>query len=398
MTEPKYKNDLPGFTRAEFEHRAERARKLMRAEKLDGLLLTSQQNMEYLSGFISQFPWATPARPWYFLLPRLGQPVAIIPTVGIENWRATSWVKEVRAWRSPNPENEGLDILAATIKDIRRRYGRIGVELGAETRIGMPVGDLLRLRRKVRPFEMVDGTGVMRELRIIKSSAEIARLRRVCQIVCDTFDALPSFVSAGDSEKEIMRKIKAHASARGVDSTSYMMTHAGPGGVQSFIMGPTDRRIRAGDVLSIDAGCIYDGYFSDFDRNFSVGKPSAEIERAHALLHKATDAGLAAARPGNTAEDVFKAQANVIAPDGDAAGFTRMGRFGHGLGRVMTEPPSNMLGDKTVLRPGMALSIEPGMALSGGQLFIHEENVAITEDGCRLLTRRAPKRIPVIPC
>ena len=75
-----------------------------------------------------------------------------------------------------------------------------------------------------------------------------------------------------------------------------------------------------------------------------------------------------------------------------------MGRFGHGLGKLMTEPPSNRIGDRTKLRPGMVLTIEPGVLLRNGRLLVHEENTVITEGANRLLTRRAPRRIPVIPC
>ena len=392
------KREIPKFTRREFEARAERARKLMTAAKLDGLLLTSQPNMEYLSGFASQFPTSSPTRPWYFVFPRLGAPVAVIPTGGVDNWRRTSWVTDVRSWRSPNPENEGLDILADSILRIRRRYGRFGVEMGPETRIGMPVGDLLRVRRKSRPLQMVDGADVMRELRLVKSPAEIARMRRVCQSVCDAFDALPSYVTAGDSEKEIMRKVQVDIIARGVDKTPYMMTISDRGGVRNFLMGPTNRRIGKGDVLCVDAGCTYDGYFCDFNRNYAIGEPTDELKRAHELLYKATTAGIRAARPGATAEDVFLAQAKTLTGGVIEEGFDKMGRFGHGVGMVMTEPPSNRLGDRTVLKPGVTLTIEPGIMLRRGKLLVHEENLVVTEAGSRLLTRRAPKQIPVIPC
>src|SRR3981189_1137329 len=73
-------------------------------------------------------------RPWYFVLPRVGNAVAIIPEIGETNWRATSWCKSLLTWPSPVPENEGLDLLAGAIKRIKRRYGRFGVELGQETR------------------------------------------------------------------------------------------------------------------------------------------------------------------------------------------------------------------------------------------------------------------------
>ena len=73
-----------------------------------------------------------------------------------------------------------------------------------------------------------------------------------------------------------------------------------------------------------------------------------------------------------------------------------VGRSGHGLGMHLTEPPSNMPGDRTPLKPGMVMTIEPGMEYAPGKMIVHEENLVITEDGCELLTRRAPKEMPIV--
>lgn len=73
-----------------------------------------------------------------------------------------------------------------------------------------------------------------------------------------------------------------------------------------------------------------------------------------------------------------------------------VGRLGHGLGLQLTEPPSNMPGDETVLEPGMVITIEPGMEYDAGKMIVHEENVVITTDGAQLLTRRAPREMPMI--
>jgi Xaa-Pro dipeptidase len=73
-----------------------------------------------------------------------------------------------------------------------------------------------------------------------------------------------------------------------------------------------------------------------------------------------------------------------------------VGRLGHGLGLQLTEPPSNMPGDDTVLEPGMVITIEPGMEYAADRMIVHEENVVITADGAQLLTRRAPREMPII--
>ena len=154
-------------------------------------------------------------------------------------------------------------------------------------------------------------------------------------------------------------------------------------------------RLRKGDIFLIDTGARYGGYFCDFDRNYTVGAaPTEEAKRVQAALYEATDAGIRAATPGNTAADVFHAQAKVLRDAGFDLG--NVGRFGHGLGKLMTEPPSNMPGDSTPLVPGMVLTIEPSAMYGNGKLLVHEENLVVTEDRPKLLSRRAAPEITLI--
>ncbi len=161
-----------------------------------------------------------------------------------------------------------------------------------------------------------------------------------------------------------------------------------------LIMGPTDRVLGLGDVLIIDTGTTYDGYFCDFDRNFAVGPPSDAARRAHQVVYRATEAGIAAARPGATTSDLWAAMWAVL-EKGGALGES-VGRLGHGLGMQLTEGPSNKPGDDTPLDPGMVITIEPGMEFAPGKLMVHEENIAVTDGEPELLTRRAPPEMPII--
>lgn len=169
---------------------------------------------------------------------------------------------------------------------------------------------------------------------------------------------------------------------------------SGPGGVAQIVCGPHDRLVQEGDVLFIDTGSTFDGYFCDFDRNYAIGKISDEAKRVHDALWLATEAGIAAAVPGARTDDVFRAMAKIIEEAG-AIG-NNVGRLGHGLGMQLTEPPSHRLGDGTEIVENMVLTIEPGMEYAPGKMIVHEENIAITKDGPRLLTKRAPREMPVI--
>ncbi|MGE0095474.1 MAG: M24 family metallopeptidase [Alphaproteobacteria bacterium] len=381
----------PPFTRAEFEQRVERARALMAAARLDALLIAPEANRPYFSGLESQIAWISPSRPWHLIVPLKSEPVAVIPASGLREWRESAWVGEVRTWRSPNPDNEGLDLLAAEIKRAARRFRRIGVELGQEARLTMAPGDLMRLLDMIRPIRAADCQPLMRQLRFVKSKAEIARLRHIGGIVSDAFAALPHLFHARMRDADLLRALQADILLRGADKTPYMVIGSGRGGYDSTSLGPIGRRLVAGDVFQIDTGSRYGGYFCDFCRNYMVGKPPAAVQRAYDALWRATQAGIDAAIPGRTAADLFHAQARVI----EAAGFQvrDAGRMGHGLGRNITEPPSNKPDDRTILVPGAAVTIEPMCAFGRGKLMVHEENLVITDKGPLLLSKRAPTEI-----
>ena len=121
--------------------------------------------------------------------------------------------------------------------------------------------------------------------------------------------------------------------------------------------------------------------------------PDAAL-RAHEGMWRATEAGIAAARPGATTDDVHRVMAAII----DAAGSlgNNVGRLGHGLGMQLTEPPSHMPGDGTVLTEGMVLTIEPGIEYAPGRMIVHEENLVVRAGPPDLLTRRAPREMPRI--
>jgi len=144
----------------------------------------------------------------------------------------------------------------------------------------------------------------------------------------------------------------------------------------------------------LDTGCVWDGYFCDFDRNWAIGRADETARQAYDVLWRATEAGIAAARPGNSCRDLFIAMSDVIAEMDDSGGD--VGRLGHGLGMQLTEQPSHAMFDRTVLVENMVLTIEPSLSYGDGLMMVHEENIVVREDGAELLTRRAPPELPLI--
>jgi Xaa-Pro dipeptidase len=382
-----------GFPTDEFEVRLDKAQAAMRDVEVDGLVLTMPQNFRYFSGFNSQF-WESPTRPFFLVVPSEGKPIAVVPSIGGPGME-TTWVTDIRTWPAPRPSDDGVSLLREVLRSLPRRYARIGWEMGRESIVRMPIIDFDRLRQDISGIEFVDGSPLIWSLRMVKSEREIEKVREACRIGSDTFDLFLDRLCYGDTEVDVSRKFRIAAHESGGDTVPFVSVCSGEGGYAQVIVGPQDVPQTAGRIMFVDTGITFDSYFCDFDRNFAFGHITDAAQRAHEIVWDATQAGLDAARPGITAHDLWAAQGHVLTEAG-ASSNNNVGRFGHGLGMHLTEPPSNMSGETTLLRPGMIMTIEPGMEYAPGKMLVHEENILITEDGCELLTRRAPRIMPIV--
>ena len=380
-----------GFSTQEFEQRLIKAQDVMQQYKLDGVLLTTPQNIRYFTGYDSQF-WESPTRPWFVIVPASGKPIGIVPEIGESEFKKT-WLDDIKTWPSPRPEDEGISIVKSTLEHLTKIHGQIGAEFGKEMAIRMPVKDLFKLKENLNT-NIVDGSDAIWEMRMIKTNAEVERIKHICSIASDAYYDLPSKLNIGDTEREAVNKLKIDIINRGADNVPFMPGISGEGGVSQIVCGPSDRIIEKGDILFIDTGSTFDGYFCDFDRNFAFGSATSEVEKVNEILWNATEAGINAAKPGVSTYDIFNTM-NKIISDGNAVG-NNVGRLGHGLGLQLTEPPSHRPGDNTIIKENMVLTIEPGMEYAKGKMIVHEENVVIRKDGAELITKRAPKEIPII--
>jgi len=381
-----------GFEVSEYENRLNKIQKLMFESKMDVILLTTQVDIEYYTGFKTQF-FQSPTRPWYVLIPASGKPQAIIPTIGESGMRET-WVDDIKTWTSPNPKDDGISILLSSINSLTKTHKCLGVPKTLESTLRMPLGDYEYLINALNDIEIKDANKILRKVRFVKSAAEIAKIKHICQLTSQGFIDLEGFLKAGESERENCKRFKQHLLSLGADDTPYIVSGSGQEGYGSIIMGPTEKIIEEGDLFIIDTGSVFDSYFCDFDRNYAFGHIGDEAKKAYRVAYDATEAGFNAAQVGNTTSDIFNAM-NDILQKGGALGNT-VGRLGHGLGMQLTEWPSNTSTDNTVLEPGVVLTLEPGMAFLPGKEMVHEENIVITENGPEWLSIRAADELPII--
>lgn len=376
----------PGtFDTVEYLARLARAQSALNAEGIDALLLTGDADIRYFSGFLTRF-WESPTRPWYLIVPATGLPTAVIPQIGVD-LMARTWITDIRPWPAPHPTEDGTALLA----DALRPHSRVATPMETGTHLRAPLAEWATLNGRLPNPVRSDG-GLMRRLRQIKSPAEVARIEATCTGAARAFTRLPGAIAAGDPLSTVFRRFQILLLEEGADWVPYLAGAASPGGYADVISPADGRRLTEGDVLMLDTGAIRDGYFCDFNRNFCVGQPDGALRDDHARLIDATHAGFDALRPGQTAEAVFATMDKIL-----TGGATTTGRYGHGLGLHLTEPPSLMRGDTTVLEPGMVLTLEPVLERRPGVTLVHEENVVITETGARWLTPPAGPDLTVIP-
>jgi len=382
-----------GFDTAEFAARCALAQAAMAQADIRALLLTSEAEIRYFTGFMTQF-WQSPTRPWFVVLPSSGKPVAVIPSIGAPLMRHC-YIDDIISWASPAADDDGITLVADVIRQHVTKGGSLGMLMGRETAVRMPLADLFALQQRLGAIHLRDMTADIQQIRMVKSPAEQAKLRHICGIVSDVFAHVPAWLQAGMPFDDCFRRFKIDALERGVDDVSYLVGGVGAGGYDDIIGPPVSKALATGDVLMFDTGCVWDGYFSDFDRNFGIGSASIEAQDAHKKLFDATEAALSILRPGITAADLFAAMDDVLRPD-QSFGDGDVGRYGHGLGIQLTETPSHTAWDTTKIKAGMALTIEPSINYGNGFMMVAEENLLVHDDHIELLTTRAPRDLPVI--
>lgn len=377
------------FPRAEYERRIAALQSRMAAAGQDALLLTTAADVFYVTGFLTRF-WESPARPWYMVIPATGAPVAVIPAIGAD-LMGRCWIEDIRVWPAPDPRDDGVSLLAQTLSDLVPEGGAIAVPMGLETQLRAPLADFACVQRRIGDRKIVDGTDTLQRVREVKSDLEVAAIRESCAIAGRVFDRVPEFARAGVPLSQVFRDFQIALLQEGADWVSYVAGGAGPGGYGDVISPADDRPLQAGDVLMLDTGAVRNGYFCDFDRNYSVGPPDAETAKAQEALWQATEVAIKELRPGMRACDVHTVLADALTDHGTQP---LGGRLGHGLGVTLTEWPSFTQLDETELVAGMVLTLEPGVEIAPGRCLVHEENILLTDHGAELLSPRAPRLLP----
>jgi Xaa-Pro dipeptidase len=256
--------------------------------------------------------------------------------------------------------------------------------LGAEPR-GLRFLELRLLEHALDNADFIPADHCVASLRMHKDAIELDAMRKAVQIAQRALLATLSSVKIGITERELAAELTLQTLRHGSDPELPFapIVSGGPNSANPHAV-PTNRALQAGDLLVIDWGAAWQGYFSDLTRTFAIGKPDPEMTRITRLVAEANAAGRGAARPGVAAGAVDAATRSIIEKGGYGAYFTH--RTGHGLGMEGHEEPYIRAGNLLVLAPGMTFTVEPGIYLPECNGVRIEDNVVITATSVETLS------------
>jgi len=344
-----------------------RQRQLMPAidkRRLDAMLVTHLPNIRYLCGFT-------------------GSAGVLLITDGKSTFFTDGRYREqagaeVQAAKVVVPKGAILDAAARSVAELKIR--NLGLEsehmsLAAEAKLAR----MLRPQTRLRPT-----SGVVEAQRMIKDSAEIEHLRAAVRLGSSLFDHAVAAIRPGVSELSVAAELEYAARKAGAEGMSFeTIVAAGARSALPHGLATAQPIPRRGFVV-LDFGVILGGYCSDMSRTVRVGAPSAEARRLYQAVREAQQAALDAVRPGRAVGEVDGAARSCLRRAGLAKFFTHS--TGHGVGLEIHEPPRIARGQPELLRPGMVITIEPGVYVPGSGGVRIEDMAVVTESSCEVLT------------
>ena len=374
------------------EKRVARAREAMKAAGVDGLLVWKDENVRYLTGLRAQIIAGKSALLNGCLITANDGPILLASGGEVQRVTVTMpWIAEVHA--VPIMEAAGL-VQAAVKGTIAPLVKKLGLDSGVLGLDEAAYCQVEALRNALPDTKLIDGDAVMQAARRIKFAEEIALMEEACAIA----EAVTQ--SAVDAVKPGVRETDVVADAM---HTLYRLGGEMPHVTTPFVasgerMAPpqrsaSDKILRDGDVVFIDIGAMWSGYFGDMGRTVICGRPSRRQQEVYTAVHEGLAAATKTMATGRTNDDVAAAVREVATAHGLAANFISL-FIGHGIGMGSNEPPyigESLPGAETVvLEEGMTFAVEPLIwvpGVRGGAGVRLEDTILVTADGGRALSR-----------
>ncbi|MBM6617325.1 M24 family metallopeptidase [Bacillus suaedaesalsae] len=350
-------------------NKIENLRNRFSEQNVDGLLITSNYNRRYMTGFTGS------------------SGVAIISedkAVFITDFRYTEQAAK---------QIEGFEIIqhkASIIEEIANQVERLGIQkLGFEEE--HVAFSTYRLYRAGIKAELIPVSGEIEKLRLIKTDSEIKILKEAAEIADNAFQHILTYIRPGKTELEVSNELEFFMRKQGATSSSFDIIVAS--GLRSALPHgvATDKVIESGDFVTLDFGAYYKGYVSDITRTVAVGNPSDELKNIYNIVLEAQLRGMAGIKPGISGKDADALTRDYITEKGYGEYFGHS--TGHGIGLEVHEGPGLSVKSDVTLETGMVVTVEPGIYIAGLGGVRIEDDTVITNDGNESLTHSTKELI-----
>jgi Xaa-Pro aminopeptidase len=344
-----------------FEERIQRLIKKIRAEGLDAFLVTDLADLAYLTDIRMEGFWlAASKKSWWVITNRLLD----------------------GAFRDAGVKDANLVVqmdFKAALANLAKRDGWSKMAFDGE-------GTTHALGKYLETQGFASRPDFLGSLRIGKDREELRRLRKSCQITARSMAFIGKRLKPGVTESALALQIERFMREAGAERTSFdLIVGAGPNSaIPHYQTG--HRKLRQGDAVVIDIGCVFEKYCSDMTRTFHVGqKPSELFRKVHGIVERSQRAGVDAVKAGMQGKDVDRVCRSLIEKEGYGEAFTH--GTGHGVGLEIHEPPWIRRVSENVLFPGHIITVEPGIYLDGKLGVRIEDTVLVTQNGAEVLTK-----------
>jgi Xaa-Pro aminopeptidase len=361
--------DPPSSLAPVYEARSRWARKRMESLGVDCALITNLPNVRYLSGFSGTTGSAV---------------VFGDESVFLTDFRYTSQAaEEVKRHRIIEYKEFNESVIA-----LMRSKGAARMGFETERMSHHKAGEL---ESKLDFLTMVPLRGFIEERRLIKDAPEIEAMALLNGLLADVFPRAIGLMKPGAVEREIAVEIEYMLRKNGADGPAFDFIVAS--GVRSALPHgvASEKTLNDGDMVTLDWGAKRRGYHSDNTRVVALGDVGAELEKIHSIVLEANMAAIGFVRPGVTVKQVDDVARGIITKAGYGDFFGH--GTGHGVGLDIHEKPGVSWREETIVQPNMVFTIEPGIYLPGIGGVRIEDMIAVTENGCKVLSDKIPKEL-----
>jgi len=350
--------------------RQKNVRDAMKELKLDSLLLTHPPDLAYLTNFTGDDSVGLITEKDFYL---------------VTDFRYQEQAEQEAGWMKISVrEGKMTEALAKVIPEAKVR--RVGFEANYTTFGQVDAVDrAMKEAKDGKEIELVPLQDVMINIRKVKDDNEVDLIRKSVGLAEEAFEAIHSEIKVGQTENYLAGLLVLELRSRGASNSSFPVIVASGASSSLPHYRPSEALVQRDQPLLIDWGAIYKGYCSDLTRTMIIGRVSPRIKQIYKLVREAQQAAIQFLRPGVTTMQADRVARDVI----ERAGFGKeFGHgLGHGIGREIHELPTlRKTGGDEELRPGMIVTVEPGIYLPGEGGVRIEDDVLITHSGCEVLS------------